>query len=213
MQLSGFAAGPYQTNTYLLSNETHAVVVDPGMHALTRVVDFLDEKNLTLEAIVLTHGHLDHTRDAGDLARRFAVPVYIHVEDEFMLDSGQGLSDQTRMLFDASNMTPIDDLRYLVDGDTLSLLGEDLTIRHAPGHSPGSTLLIHEQFALVGDVIFRGSIGRTDLPHSDHAAMEKTLRGPVWDIADTVTLLPGHGPTTTMRAERMMNPFLQDVAR
>lgn len=213
MKLSGFAAGPYQTNTYFLTTETHAVVVDPGMHTADRTVDFLAEHNLELDAVVLTHGHIDHTRDAGTITRRFGVPAYIHAADEFMLIDGRGVSPQSRIVFDADNMTPIDEVRHLEDGETLTLLGEEFTIRHAPGHSPGSTLLVHEDFALVGDVIFRGSIGRTDLPQSDPDAMEATLAGPVWELEDATLLLPGHGPTTTMRAERTTNPFLTQLKR
>lgn len=211
MQLSGFAAGPYRTNTYLLVGEQRAVVVDPGMHTHDRVVDTLREQNLSLEAIVLTHGHLDHTRDAGDLARRFQVPVYIHDADAFMLDKGEGVSAQSRVVFDADHMTPIDDVRSLIDGETLTLVGETLTIRHAPGHSPGSVLLVHDEFCLTGDVVFRGSIGRTDLAHSDHEAMVASLKGPVAELDDALALLPGHGPTTTMRAERTTNPFLTEL--
>lgn len=211
MQLSGFAAGPYRTNTYLLVGEGHAVVVDPGMHTYDRVVDTLAEQNIALEAIVLTHGHLDHTRDAGDLARRFQVPVYIHEDDEFMLHRGEGVSEQSRVVFDADNMTPIADIRHLVDGAEVTLAGETFLIRHAPGHSPGSVLLVHEEFCVTGDVVFRGSIGRTDLPHSDHAAMLASLRGPVAELSDALALLPGHGPTTTMRAERTTNPFLTEL--
>lgn len=213
MQLSGFAAGPYQTNTYLLYNDTHAVVVDPGMHAHDRVVDFLEGRSLALEAVVLTHGHLDHTRDAGDLAHRFNVPVWIHPDDEFMLDAGTGLSTQTRALFDADNMVAVDDLRHFADGETYTFLGHSFHLRHAPGHSPGSVLLVAEEFALVGDVVFRGSIGRTDLPFADPEVMDATLKGPVAQLDDGLQLLPGHGPTTTMRTERAHNPYLRGLGR
>lgn len=213
MQLSGFAAGPYQTNTYVLSSETHAAVVDPGMHSAARVVDFLNDKNLTLEAVILTHGHLDHTRDAGELSRRYQVPVWIHPDDEFMLDKGQGLMGQSKMLFDAENMEDIDDLRHFTDGERVTFVGHDLVVRHAPGHSPGSVLLVGEKFAIVGDVVFRGSIGRTDLPYADPQVMDRTLRGPVAALDDSLRLLPGHGPTTTMRAERVSNPYVQHLGR
>lgn len=213
MKLSGFAAGPYKTNTYLLENDGTVAVVDPGMHTHDRIVAHLSENSLTLEAIILTHGHLDHTRDAGDLARRFDVPVYIHPEDAFMLEAGKGGSPQTRAMFDADKMTPVDDVRDLVAGETATFVDHDFEVLHAPGHSPGSVLLVTEEFAIVGDVVFRGSIGRTDLAFSDPAAMDATLRGPVWGLADTLALLPGHGPTTTMRAERVSNPFLTSLGQ
>lgn len=200
MRLSGFAAGPYKTNTYVLISDSSCVVVDPGMHSHDRVMAL----GLAVEAVVLTHGHIDHTRDAGD----FGVPVWIHEADAFMLDAGRGVPEQSRALFDAENMTRIDGLRPLIDGAQLSFFGETFTVRHAPGHSPGSCLLVHEEFALTGDVLFRGSIGRTDLPFSDPAAMDASLRGPVRELPDSLAILPGHGPTSTMRAERSSNPFL-----
>lgn len=208
MQLSGFAAGPYNTNTYVMRSETHAVVVDPGIHTEQPINKFLADHSLELEAIILTHGHLDHSRDAGDLARRHNAPVYIHEDDAFMLDKGAGIAPETRGLFGADNMLPVDDLRFFEDGATLNFAGEDFRIAHAPGHSPGSTLIIGQSFAFVGDVIFRGSIGRTDFANSDPEAMTRTLSGPVWQLDDALTLLPGHGPTTTMRVERTSNPFL-----
>lgn len=211
MEIMGFAAGPYKTNTFIVANDGHAFVVDPGMHAMDRVLELVEEKQLTLDAVVLTHGHLDHTREAGDLAKRENLPVYIHKADEFMLADGAGVSEQSQILFNAKDMVPISDLRYVEDGDTLELCGLSFNVLHAPGHSPGSVLLVAEQFALVGDVIFRGSIGRTDLQHSDDSAMQRTLAGPVWNMDDSLTLLPGHGPTTSMRAERATNPFLRGI--
>lgn len=208
MQLMGFAAGPYKTNCYLLANEGRAVVVDPGMHAHDRVVETLNEQDLTLEAVVLTHGHIDHTRDAGQLALRYAVPVYIHADDAFMLEAGEGVSRESQVLFDAVNMTPVSDRRDLVDGETLTLAGVEFRLLHAPGHSPGCVILAADGFAFTGDVLFKGAIGRTDLAHSDPAAMEESLRGPVWGLDDSLQILPGHGPATTMRAERTTNPFL-----
>ncbi|QGU04731.1 MBL fold metallo-hydrolase [Corynebacterium comes] len=208
MQLHGFAAGPYNTNTYVLANEGEAFVVDPGMHAHKQVEKALEETGADLVAIVLTHGHVDHTRDAGTLARQYNVPVYIHPEDAFMLAGKDGVSQQSQVLFDAANMTPVSDLRDLKDGQDLLLAGVAMQVRHAPGHSPGSCLLVHEQFCFSGDVLFQGSIGRTDFAGSDPALMDATLRGPVWDLDDSLQLFPGHGASTSMRAERATNPFL-----
>lgn len=209
MQLSGFAAGPYKTNTYLLSTDTHAAVVDPGLHSSDRVNAFLTDKDLALEAVILTHGHLDHTREAGELANAHGVPVWIHEEDAFMLEAGMGGQPETRFLFSADDMVYPSDLRFLRNDETYTFAGTELVVRHAPGHSPGSILLVAADFALVGDVIFRGSIGRTDFPTADPEAMDETLRGPVWELDDALPLLPGHGPTTVMRAERASNPFLK----
>lgn len=210
MQITGFAAGPYKTNCYLLANQGKAVVIDPGMHTHDKVVEFLAQNEVTLDKIVLTHGHIDHTRDAGQLARRFNVPVYLHAEDHFMLATG-GVSEKAAVLFDVANMVPIADLRELKGGDTVELAGETFTVSHAPGHSPGSVLLQAGDVCFTGDVLFKGAIGRTDLPQSDPAAMTASLRGPVLSLTDSVRVLPGHGGLTTMRAERAENPFLQGL--
>ncbi|MGD7001153.1 MBL fold metallo-hydrolase [Corynebacterium halotolerans] len=210
MQISGFAAGPYKTNCYLLAHEGRAVVIDPGMHTHDRVVDFLAQDSLSLDKIVLTHGHIDHTRDAGQLARRFNVPVHLHAADHFMLESG-GVSEKAAVLFDMAGMTPIPDLRELVPGENLDLVGESFAVSHAPGHSPGSVLLHTDQLCFSGDVLFQGAIGRTDLMGSDPDAMITSLRTRVLTLADQVRVLPGHGGLTTMRAERAENPFLKGL--
>ena len=208
LSVLGFAAGPYKTNTYVVANGSRAFVVDPGMHAMQRVLDLGKEHGLNFEAIVLTHGHLDHTREAGDLAKQLNLPVYIHPKDAFMLVDGSGVSPESQLLFDAANMLAIDDLRELHGGKPLELIGYEFRIEHAPGHSPGSVLIIAEEFVLSGDVLFKGSIGRTDLEHSDPSAMQLSLAGPVWRLDDKLAVLPGHGATTTMDAERATNPFL-----
>ncbi|MEJ6012410.1 MBL fold metallo-hydrolase [Corynebacterium sp. H127] len=210
MEIMGFAAGPFQTNCYIWSNEGRCVIVDPGMHAHERVVETIDEGGWDVEAILLTHGHIDHTRDAGSLAARYNVPVYIHPDDEFMLDKGAGVSAETRQLFDAENMTPIADLRSLNHADTVSMAGVDFEVRHAPGHSPGCVLLVNtpSHVCFAGDVLFKGSIGRTDLEFSKHSDMLTSLREQVLTLDDQLHVLPGHGPATTIRAERTNNPFL-----
>lgn len=213
MQYYGFTAGPYKTNCYLVAHEGQACVIDPGMHAMDRVEGLLNKHQVSLEAVVLTHGHIDHTRNAGDLAAKHDCPVYIHPDDEFMLADGAGVSEGSRMLFDAAHLIPINDLRHLRDGEHFEPLGCSFVVRHAPGHSPGSVLLVNDEVAFTGDVLFRGSIGRTDLPYSDPAAMDASLRGPVWNLADNLAVLPGHGMTSTMRQERGANPFLLQVGR
>ncbi|MBV7293352.1 MBL fold metallo-hydrolase [Corynebacterium sp. TAE3-ERU16] len=214
MEILGFAAGPYQTNTWLLVEGDRCVVVDPGMHAAQRVLEILAERGLTLESVILTHGHIDHTRDSGTLANRSGVPVYIHPEDRMMLDDpSAGVSAASVQLFNADQMIRPATVLNLEHGTRLNLAGTEFTVRHAPGHSPGSTLLIGAGICLSGDVLFRGAIGRTDLPASDPAAMDRTLRGEVLALDDRLQVLPGHGPVTTMRAERRSNPFLLALNR
>lgn len=201
----GFAAGPFKTNTYVVSNGSRAFIVDPGMHTRERLEQLAREKSLEFEAVVLTHGHIDHTRDAAE----FDLPVYIHPDDAFMLVDGSGVSPESQMLFAAASMKQVADRRDLLGGEMLSIVGLEFELLHAPGHSPGCVMLVAEDVALTGDVLFKGSIGRTDLPHSDPAAMQRSLRGPVWGLDDSLAILPGHGPTSTMRRERATNPFLR----
>lgn len=204
-EIYGFAAGPYKTNTYVVANGSRAFIVDPGMHTREKLEQLAREKALEFEAVVLTHGHIDHTRDAAE----FDLPVYIHPDDAFMLVDGSGVSPESQMLFAAASMKQVADRRDLIGRETLRLVGLEFDLLHAPGHSPGCVILVAEGIALTGDVLFKGSIGRTDLPHSDHAAMQRSLRGPVWGLDDSLAILPGHGPTTTMRRERATNPFLR----
>lgn len=207
MRIAGFAAGPFQTNCYVVSNGDRAFVIDPGLGAHEAVSQLVQEQGLTVEAVVLTHGHIDHIRDAA----AFGLETFIHPADAFMLLRGEGVSEQARQLYDASAMPPIDNPTPLEDGQTLIVAGVDLRIVHAPGHSPGCVMLVADEVVFSGDVLFRGSIGRTDLPDSDPAQMQDSLRGPVWDLDDELQVLPGHGPATTVAQERATNPYLRQA--
>ena len=182
-------------------------MIDPGLGAHDVVARLADEKGFTVEAVVLTHGHIDHIRDAA----AFGVETFIHPADAFMLLRGEGVSEQTRQLYDASAMPPIDNPTPLEDGQTLQVAGVEMRVVHAPGHSPGCVMLVADDVVFSGDVLFRGSIGRTDLPDSDPEQMRQSLRGPVWDLADELQVLPGHGPATTVAQERATNLYLRQA--
>lgn len=207
MRIAGFAAGPFQTNCYVVSNGDRAFVIDPGLGAHEAVSQMAQEQGLNVEAVVLTHGHIDHIRDAA----AFGVETFVHPADAFMLLRGEGVSEQARQLYDASAMPPIDNPTPLEDGQTLTVAGVDLRIVHAPGHSPGCVMLVADDVVFSGDVLFRGSIGRTDLPDSDPEQMRESLRGPVWELDDELQVLPGHGPATTVAQERATNPYLRQA--
>ena len=217
MEIHGFAAGPFKTNCYVWvgdgpEGERHCVVIDPGMHAHDKLVQLVADQELTVDKIVLTHGHVDHTRDAAQLAKRWGIDIYIHALDAPMLeDPSIAVSSQTSLLFDVVNMTPYPNSLPLEEGQVLDFAGHEFRVVHAPGHSPGSVLLVGDDVVFSGDVLFQGSIGRTDLPHSSPEDMKATLKGPVLSLADHLHVLPGHGPATTMRAERMNNPFLRQL--
>jgi len=207
MRIAGFAAGPFQTNCYVVSNGDRAFVIDPGLGAHEAVSQLVQEQGLTVEAVVLTHGHIDHIRDAA----AFGVETFIHPADAFMLLRGEGVSEQARQLYDASAMPPIDNPTHIEDGQTLTVAGVELRVVHAPGHSPGCVMLVADGVVFSGDVLFRGSIGRTDLPDSDPEQMRQSLRGPVWDLDDELQVLPGHGPATMVAQERATNPYLRQA--
>lgn len=207
MRIAGFAAGPFQTNCYVVSNGDRAFVIDPGLGAHEAVSQLVQEQGLTVEAVVLTHGHIDHIRDAA----AFGLETFIHPADAFMLLRGEGVSEQARQLYDASAMPPIDNPTHIEDGQTLTVAGVELRVVHAPGHSPGCVMLVADGVVFSGDVLFRGSIGRTDLPDSDPEQMRESLRGPVWELDDELQVLPGHGSATTVAQERATNPYLRQA--
>lgn len=211
MRILGFSSGPFQTNCYIIVDDAtkRACLIDAGMGTHKIVTGVLEEEDLSLEAIFLTHGHIDHTRDAAT----FRVPVFIHEADAFMLDHGRGLSASTLQLFDAASMAAVSELRTFSADGGVGVPGFNFEVTHAPGHSPGSVLYRMGDVVFSGDVVFAGSVGRTDLPYSDPEAMKASLRGPVWAIDDGTSLLPGHGASTTMKHERVTNPFLLEARK
>jgi hydroxyacylglutathione hydrolase len=182
-------------------------LVDPGGDP-DRLRAAMAAAGVELERILLTHGHFDHVGAAARLAAEFKVPLEgPHRDDLFLL---QTLPQWCRQ-FGFPDAEPFVPDRWLEDGDEVRVGGQVLAVRHCPGHTPGHVIFFHavDRFALVGDVIFRGSIGRTDFPRGDHAALLRAIREQVWTLGDDVRLYPGHGPATTVGEERAYNPFLQ----
>ena len=185
-----------------------AAVVDPGGD-LERIDEVLKSEGLTLEKILLTHAHIDHAGATAELARRKQVPIEgPHADDQFWID---GLPEAgARYGFQyAEIFTPT---RWLKQGDTVMVGDESLHVRHCPGHTPGHVVFIHElqRFALVGDVLFQGSIGRTDFPRGNHADLIRSIRENLFPLGDDIQFVPGHGPLSTFGAERAHNPFVAD---
>jgi hydroxyacylglutathione hydrolase len=200
------------TNAYVLAegSGSEAVVVDapPDPDAIGAV---LIQHDLTLSAMMLTHGHIDHTGGSGELARATGASVYVHPDDDFLTLHPV---EQLRAMF---GMTPPgvydvpEKFKSLADGDRIELAGLDFEVRHTPGHTPGHCCFYLEQQETLfsGDQLFAGSIGRTDLPGGSLAALMTSMEEKVMVLPDQTRVLPGHGPETTIGRERIGNPFLQ----
>ncbi len=201
-----------ETNAYILAEESggQAVVVDapPEPDAIGAI---LIQHDLALSAVMLTHGHIDHTGGSGELARATGASVYVHPDDDFLTLHPV---EQLRAMF---GMTPPgvydvpEKFEALGDGDRLVLAGLELEVRHTPGHTPGHCCFYLETEATLfsGDQLFAGSIGRTDLPGGSLAALMNSMEDKVMVLPDETRVLPGHGPETTIGRERTGNPFLQ----
>ncbi|GAB3803830.1 MBL fold metallo-hydrolase [Micromonospora zhanjiangensis] len=198
-------------------------MVDPGIGVLDRLDALLAEHRLQPAAVLLTHGHLDHTFSVAPVCGARGITAYVHPGDRDMLaDPAKGLSaDLTQLFGGRLPYTEPEDVAELTDGATLALAGLEITVDHAPGHTGGSVLFrlpaagtrwAADQVCLSGDVLFAGSIGRTDLPGGSMPAMLASLRDKVLPLADDTVVLPGHGPETTIGRERASNPYLRQVA-
>jgi hydroxyacylglutathione hydrolase len=222
----GFPAGPWGTNCWVLAPAAgeQCVVVDPGKDSSAGIDEALREHGLSPVAVLLTHGHIDHVWSVVPVCGAHDIPAYLHADDRGLLtDPMAGISGQTRDLL--ASMTDgvlttgePDDLRELTDGLELEVAGLSFTVDHAPGHTRGSVMFRRAgelgvpPILLSGDVLFEGSIGRTDLPGGDHGAMLRSLGTKVLPLDDETVVLPGHGDTTTIGQERVANPYLTALA-
>lgn len=184
-----------------------AAVIDPGGD-VPLILQALNEKDITAEKILLTHGHFDHAGGALELAGILDVPILgPQEEDAFWLD-GIEKAEEMYGLAGGRNVRPDS---WLADGDRVELGELSLDVLHTPGHTPGHVVFYHapSKLAQVGDVLFRGSVGRTDFPRGDHAALISSIKTRLFPLGDDVTFIPGHGPTGTFGEERRTNPFLR----
>ena len=203
---------PFEQNcTLLWCDETRrAAVVDPGGD-VERILQAIERLDLRVEKILITHGHIDHAGGAAELAERLAVPIDgPHEEDRFWID---GMPQQA-LTFGFPNVRAFTPDRWLKQGDRVQVGNLELQVLHCPGHTPGHVVFFDEdaKLALVGDVLFRGSIGRTDFPKGDFDALIASIRQKLWPLGDDVAFISGHGPMSTFGDERSDNPFCGDRA-
>lgn len=227
MLIASFPAGPWQANCYLLATGSDAdcVVIDPGVGALQGIEQVVAEQRLRPTDVLLTHGHIDHLYDAAKVCATYDATCRIGADDRFLInDPLAGMPPDTLGLLAQLNNGTVpgfsepERVVEVADGDGFTAAGLEFRSRHAPGHTAGSTLYLVDypdddvdQLLFSGDVLFQGTIGRTDLPGGDHATMLDTLRTVVLGLPDRTVVLPGHGSQTTIAAERAGNPFLVDL--
>lgn len=201
---------PFQQNCTLIWDDATKVgaVVDPGGD-LNRIEAAIREQGVQVEKILLTHGHVDHAAGADELRERLGVPIEgPHRADKFLLDS----LPETAANYGLGEARAVTPDRWLDEGDAVTVGDLGFDILHCPGHSPGSVVFVSRdaRFALVGDVVFKGSVGRTDLPGGNHEQLIRAIKDKVLPLGDEIAFIPGHGPTSTLGEERATNPFLQD---
>lgn len=224
MLIAGFPAGSWGTNCYVAATGQGAecVVIDPGQDAAATVDEVVRENNLKPVAVLLTHGHIDHMWSVLPVCGTHDATAYIHAKDRHLLaDPMAGISPETaRMLLGGDHeFAEPDEVAELTDRGTLELAGLSITVDHTPGHTEGSVTFTTpydgpedvSRVLFSGDVLFAGSIGRTDLPGGDHQAMLHTLATRILPMDDDIVVLPGHGGQTTIGREKATNPYLQDL--
>ena len=218
MLIAGFPAGSFAANCYIVAPSAgeECLIIDPGQDAEAGIEEILAKHRLKPAAVLLTHGHIDHVWSVAPVCGAKDIPAYIHPADRVLLsDPGKGFSlGAQQQLFGGLRFTEPDDVKELADGMTMDLVGLSIVVDHAPGHTQGSVTFRHGPadtlpgIMFSGDLLFAGSIGRTDLPGGDHQTILASLARVCLTLPDETIVLSGHGPQTTIGAERRGNPFL-----
>ena len=217
MLVAGFPAGSFAANCYLVAAGpgSECLIIDPGQDAEQGIDEIIERYRLRPAAVLATHGHIDHIWSIAPVCGAKGIPAYIHPGDRALLtDPARGLPLAAhQQLFGGLTFTEPDDVVELTDGMTIQLAGIDLVVDHAPGHTPGSVTFrlppgAEEGVIFTGDLLFAGSIGRTDLPGGDYETLLSSLARVCLPLPDETVVLSGHGPQTSIGAERAANPFL-----
>jgi glyoxylase-like metal-dependent hydrolase (beta-lactamase superfamily II) len=221
--IAGFPAGPWAANCYVVATGpgSECVVVDPGKDAVDGVAEIVREHRLKPVSVLLTHGHIDHVWCVVPVAGTYDATAWVHPSDRHLLtDPMAGISPESAAMVLGSgySFAEPDEVAELADGQSLELAGLRFEVDHTPGHTQGSVAFRApyergdvSEVMFAGDLLFAGSIGRSDLPGGDQATMMETLRDKVLTLADDIVVLPGHGEQTSIGRERATNPFLQGL--
>ncbi len=210
--IQGICGGPFATNAYLITDTgtRRCALVDPGWGADQEWAPILEKEGLTLESILLTHGHIDHTSGVACMHKAFPeVPILIHKADEIQL-SGD-LNVMVARNYGFPSFEPVDATGYLEEGTPVSVGDSTFDVMFVPGHSPGHVAFLADKHLIGGDVLFAGSIGRTDLPGGSFATLADSIVEKFMTLDDDVIVYPGHGPVTTIGEERRSNPFVRQM--
>jgi glyoxylase-like metal-dependent hydrolase (beta-lactamase superfamily II) len=195
--------GVFQTNTYFLTESDETLIIDPG-DRLNKIEKFIRDKNYKPVGILCTHAHMDHVVTALPLMKKFSISVFLHELENLILDSLPVMCRQFHMPYYGRP----DPVRWLKTGDRVQIGHFDLPFRHTPGHTPGGLSLLTDGGVFSGDTIFSGSVGRSDFPGGNAAALEQSIRTQIYTLEDDTILWPGHGPKTTVGHEKKFNPFV-----
>ncbi len=216
MLIAGFAAGSFAANCYVIATGPgeDCLIIDPGQDAEPGIAEIVTRHRLRPVAVLATHGHIDHIWSIAPVCAAAGIPAYIHPADRALLtDPGRGISGAIgQQIFGGLTFSEPADVLELADGMRVDLAGVSLAVDHAPGHTPGSVAFRLEATMFSGDLLFAGSIGRTDLPGGDYQVMLDSLSRVCLSLPDETVVLSGHGPQTTIGAERASNPFLRGLA-
>jgi hydroxyacylglutathione hydrolase len=201
----GFTGGPFAQNGYLVvcTRTSRGILVDPGA-AVDQMLEVVEREGVSIELIVLTHAHIDHVDGVPRAKRATGAPILLHPEDGRLYASAPVQAQWFGVQIEP--LPPVD--RHLLDGGEVTFGECTLHVHHTPGHAPGHVILVGDGYALVGDCVFAGSIGRTDLPGGDYAQLMRSIRDHILPLPDETILHTGHGPDTTVGHERVANPFL-----